>query len=83
MVLRDHVVPCVVLRGIPVLSTASAFMLRKALNADVLGAFARRRWARDQPSPPQDPASFPPRPAQQALPLPTWTGKLPSLWQIG
>ena len=43
MVLRDHVVSCVVLCGIPATSIASIFMLKKVLGAETLALLGRGR----------------------------------------
>jgi hypothetical protein len=43
MVLRGHVVSCVVLCGIPATSIASIFMLRKVLGAETLAFLGRGR----------------------------------------
>ncbi|MFF5306716.1 hypothetical protein ACFY5F_45915 [Streptomyces sp. NPDC013161] len=43
MVLRDHVVSCVVLCGIPATSIASIFMLKKVLGVETLALLGRSR----------------------------------------
>ncbi|MEU0337092.1 hypothetical protein [Streptomyces sp. NPDC006193] len=69
MVKRDHVIPCVLLCGIPATSIASIFSLKKALGSDVLGKLAQVPWryngpaAQNAPAPAAAPAPDPAAPA--------------------
>lgn len=61
MVVRDHVVSCVILCGIPVTSIASIFTLKKVLGADTLALLGRGRWlnAAQTEGQPQNPPTVP------------------------